>query len=88
VIIIDEFILCRHHVTRKGFKRIERPADISWVAEVAHAESIRLLNSEEEANFPRNCKSDLVTSVYAFVGVFIGVLVRMLLQPVFFAVAS
>jgi hypothetical protein len=88
VIIIDELILWRHHVTRNGFKTIERPADISWVTEVAHGESIRLLNSEEEANFPRNCRSDLVTSVYAFVGVFVGVLVRMLLQPVFFASAS
>jgi hypothetical protein len=88
VILIDELMLWRHHSTRKGFRTIERPADISWVMEEGHVESIRLLNSEEEADLPKNCQSDLVTSVLAFVGVFAGVLIRTILQPVFFPTAS
>jgi hypothetical protein len=88
VIAIDEVILFRHHVTRGGFHTIGRPLDISWVVSVAHAESTRLLNNEE-GDFRRHCESDMVTSVAAFVGIFLGVLIRKVMTPVgFFAEAS
>jgi hypothetical protein len=88
VIGIDEVIVIRHHLTRGGFHTIERPLDISWVVSIAHAESTRLLNNEEE-DFPRHCESDMVTSVAAFAAIFVGVLVRRVMAPlVFFKAAS
>jgi hypothetical protein len=88
VIGIDEIILLRHAITRKGFKTIERAGDISWVVERAHAEAVRLLNSEEETEFPDHCRSDMTTSVLAFAAVFVGVLVRRFLRPRFFTSAT
>jgi hypothetical protein len=83
IILIDEVILVRHHLTRNGFTTIERPLDISWVVE-GHGESIRLLHGEEEENFAAHCRSDIVTSVAAFVGLFLGVLLRKIMRPLFF----
>jgi hypothetical protein len=88
VIAIDELIITRHHLTRKGFRTIERPADISWVIGDNHVEAVRLLNSEEEDEFLDYCRSDMTTSVLAFAALFVGVLVRKFLQPQFFGSAS
>jgi hypothetical protein len=71
ILAIDEVVLARHHLTRGGFTTIERPADINWAAERDHAETIRLLNREEEANMERSIGSDFVISVFAFIAIFI-----------------
>jgi hypothetical protein len=85
LLAIDEIVLARHHLTRGGFTTIERPADINWAAERDHAETIRLLSSEEETNMERNVGSDFVTSVFAFIAIFIGVTVRKSHDPAFFS---
>ena len=85
VIIVDEIVLIRYHMTRGGFSSIERPADIYWSVEVPHTESIRLLNSEEEDNFAKNMSSDVQTSTFAFLCFFLCVLLRRVLVPKFFS---
>jgi hypothetical protein len=88
VVLIDEVILARHHFTRKGFRTVERPFDISWVVTEAHAEAMRLFQGEDEKNFGAYCRSDMLTSVAAFSGAFAGVLVRRVVQPIFFTKTS
>jgi hypothetical protein len=85
---IDELIVARHHFTRKGFRTVERPLDISWAVDNTHAETVRLLTSEKEASFATNCLSDMATAVAAFVIAFIGVLIRHIMQPLFFESVS
>jgi hypothetical protein len=63
---------------------IERPLDINWVVESSNAETIRLLDSEDEAKFQGRCRSDMITSVVAFSLAFVGVLIRFVLEPTFF----
>lgn len=81
VLIIDEYILLRHHFTRITFRTIEKPRDLIWKIETQHSETIRLINSEEEESFQRYLKSDVVTSIFAFFVFFIGILMRRLIVP-------
>lgn len=78
VIIVDEFLLLRHQLTRNGFPSITTAGEITWATEIQHVESIRLLNSEEEESFFQNLKNDTVTSVFALIIFYIGVLIRKL----------
>ncbi|KAH0789772.1 hypothetical protein GPJ56_006274 [Histomonas meleagridis] len=87
VVIIDELILTRHHFSRKGFRAIEKPGDITWNIETQHSETIRLLNSEEEESFQSNLKSDIITSFFAFFVFFIAIIMRRLIVPNDFFVA-
>jgi hypothetical protein len=83
-IAINEMMLVRYHLSRGGFRAIERPGDLNWAAEMSHAESIRLLNSEQEDRFTDHLTSDFVTSAVALTIFFIGQVVRFLLNPDFF----
>jgi hypothetical protein len=87
-IVIDELILARHHITRRGFTAIERPADVAWASEKGRAETVRLLTSEEEEAMEANLWSDFLTSVVAFVAIVVGVVVRKFFEPEFFARTS
>ena len=87
IIIIDEFMIIRHHLTRGGFSTVERPADISWTIETQHIESIRLLNSDEEDNFYRNLNTDILTAIISFSLFFIAVLLRQLVVTTNFFLA-
>jgi hypothetical protein len=83
-LVINEMILIRYHLSRGGFRSIERPCDLNWAAEMSHAESIRLLNSEQEDRFTDHLASDFVTSAVALSVFFVGQVVRFLLNPSFF----
>jgi hypothetical protein len=87
VILIDEMMLIRYHMSRGGFRAIERPKDITWAVDTLHAETIRLLTSEQEEMFSDHLNSDFVTSAVAFGGFFVGQLVRFLLNPAFWRTA-
>lgn len=78
--IVDEFLFIRHQYTRKGFTAIERPADVKWVTPAHCAESMRLLNSDEEESFYPNVRNDIITAFVAFCMFYIGVLFRNLLN--------
>jgi len=80
-LIIDELLILRHHMSRRGFPAIERPKDLKWTIETEHVESIRLLNSEEEETFTQNVKSDLSTSFISFCVFYVGVLLRRVVSP-------
>jgi hypothetical protein len=84
VIGIDELILARYHFTREGFKTVERPFDLSWGVDDRQTQTLQLLNSEDEVDFPEHCRSDLITSVIAFVVLFIGMVIRTIMEPLFF----
>ncbi|OHT02052.1 hypothetical protein TRFO_30925 [Tritrichomonas foetus] len=84
VLLIDEFMIIRHQVTRGGFSTVERPADLSWTIETQHSESIRLLNSDEEENFDRNLDTDIMTAFIAFLLFFSAILGRQLVVTVNF----
>ena len=81
VLIIDEYILLRHHFTRGTFRTIEKSGDLIWDIETHHSETIRLINSEEEESFQIYLKSDIITSFFSFIVFFIGILMRRLIVP-------
>jgi hypothetical protein len=83
IILIDEMMLIRYQTSRRGFRAIERPRDLTWAVDTSHAETIRLLTSEQEELFGRHLDSDFVTSAVAFAAFFSGQLVRFLLRPGF-----
>jgi hypothetical protein len=87
-VAIDELILARHHMTRKGFTIITCPGDVIWAGEKGPTESLRLLASEEEHAMEANVWSDFLTSIFAFVAIVVGVVVRKFFDPAFFDAAS
>jgi hypothetical protein len=88
LIAIDELFLITYQLTRGGFTVIERPADLSWSVAAIHSESVRLLNSEAEAQFVSHILGDTGTSGIAFVIFFLGVLIRLMFSNAFFPSVS
>jgi hypothetical protein len=88
LIAIDELFLVTYQLTRGGFTVIERPADLSWSVAAPHSESVRLLNSEAEAQFVSHIIGDTGASVVAFMIYFLGVLIRLVFTNTFFPSAS
>jgi hypothetical protein len=88
LLAIDELFLITYQLTRGGFTVIERPADLSWSVAALHSESVRLLNSEAEAQFVSHIHADTGASVVAFMIFFIGVLIRLIFSNTFFPSVS
>jgi hypothetical protein len=89
LILMDEMILAWYHSTRGGFKTIERPLDIQWtIVDDSHAETVRLLQEDDNSVLTRHCRSDMVTSVAAFIIMFMSVVVRRVLRSMFSDSAS
>lgn len=87
ILLIDEFMIIRHHFTRGGFSTVERPVDIAWTIEMQHTESIRLLNTAEEDNFEKHLDTDILSSVFSFFFLFFAILIRNLVTSMNFFVA-